>query len=233
MTDGDSITVLAFGAAATALGWTRREFPLAARLGDVVAVLEAECPRLAEARGRLRYAVNETLADPDAPLRAGDEIAVIPPVSGGESSANDAAPAVVAALTHEPIDVAALLAEVGDPGCGAVAAFVGVVRAERHPEDGRELRALEYSSYESMAGADLNRIAREALEQHGLTFVRVIHRLGRLGIGEASVAVVVSSAHRAAAFAGCRVIIEQLKVSTPIFKREIWDGGDATWVDDI
>lgn len=236
MSANESITVLAFGAAASALGWSRRELPAAraSRLAELIALLEAECPRMTEARGRLHFAVNERLASPDRELRPGDEVAIIPPVSGGDAEDEQTAFMTIATdLATHPIDVAAMQAEVADRRAGAVAVFLGVVRAETNPHDGRELAALEYTAYESMARSDLRRIAQAAVEQHELTAVRLVHRLGRLAIGEASVAVVVSSTHRAAAFAACRAIIEEVKISTPIFKREIWDDGESTWINDV
>jgi len=135
-------------------------------------------------------------------------------------------------LVREPIDVAALVREVADATVGAVATFVGVVRRGIGP-GGQPLVALEYTAYEPMALAEMERLAQEALRQYELHAVRVVHRLGRLNIGEASVAVVVSAPHRAAAFDACREIIERLKVQVPIFKREIWSGGAATWVNSI
>lgn len=137
-----------------------------------------------------------------------------------------------ARLTREPIDVPALLREVGHEQVGALAVFAGVVRAETGP-DGRPLAALEYSAYEPMALRCMESLAAEATRRHGLHAVRIVHRLGELRIGEMSVAVVVSSAHRAAAMDACRELIERLKVDAPIFKRELWAGGQTSWVNAV
>ncbi len=230
---GESIrvTVLAFGSAAGVLGWHTRDFTLApgASLRDLIDRLEQECPRLAEGRGRVHYALNEQYAGPDAALSDGDEVAVIPPVSGGSVAGG---PAAVARLTREPIDVPELCREVEHERIGAVATFVGVVRAESS-ETGQPLEALEYSAYQSMALREMQRLCDEALATHALHAVRLVHRLGVLPIGDASVAVVASAPHRAAAFDACRWLIEELKKSVPIFKRELWQGGGSKWVDAI
>lgn len=231
MSDQVRIRVLAFGSAVAALGWTQREYTLTApaTLADLIRSLEQECPRLLEARGRVRYAVNEQYAAAEAALHADDEVAIIPPVSGGDVEEGRRADA---RLTRAPIDLAALYAEVSDASCGAIASFVGIVRAERDAS-GHELEALEYEAYETMALGEMQRIAAEQCGSQGVWAVRVVHRLGRLTIGEASVAVVVSSEHRAAALAACREIMEQVKAGVPIFKREIWRDAPPTWVDPI
>lgn len=138
----------------------------------------------------------------------------------------------VATITHAPIDTSALLRDVERADVGALALFVGVVRAERS-EDGIELVGLDYSAYEPMARAELARAVTEVTSTHAISAARAVHRLGRLRIGEASVAVAVSAPHRAAAFAACREIIERVKADVPIFKRELWANGTTTWVDGI
>ncbi|MEP0846153.1 MAG: molybdenum cofactor biosynthesis protein MoaE [Phycisphaerae bacterium] len=137
-----------------------------------------------------------------------------------------------ARLVREPIDVVRLESEVQDARVGAVATFVGVVRTESRA-DGVPLRALEYSAYEPMAASVLQQLAADAAQHADVYAIRIVHRLGTLHVGEASVAVVVGSAHRAAAFDACREAIERLKAEVPIFKREIWDDGGASWVDGI
>jgi molybdopterin synthase catalytic subunit len=223
------VTVLAFGSAVDVLGWAEREFPLPAdaTLGGVVAVLEREHPRLIEGRGRLRYAVNQQYATSATALRAGDEVAIIPPVAGGDSAAD--APAA-ARLVREPIDIAALHADVAEAGIGAVATFAGLVREET-AADGSLLRALEYTAYEPMARGEMQRVCDAALKDFAVQRVVLVHRLGTLRIGEASVAVVVSAAHRGAALDACRAVIEGLKASVPIFKREVWASGATSWVE--
>jgi molybdopterin synthase catalytic subunit len=231
-----SVTVLAFGSAAAVLGWPQRRvtLPTGARLSMLVEMLEEQCPRLAEGRGRLRFAVNERYAAPESVLSEGDEVAIIPPVSGG-SGAGEAAENVsrqAVRLVREPINVAALLGEVADPGSGAVATFVGVVRAERGPA-GQPLEALEYSAYETMALTEMNRLCTEACRRHALRAVRMVHRLGVLPVGEPSVALVVWAAHRDEALSACHSLIEGLKQDVPIFKKEIWLGGSESWVNGI
>lgn len=231
--DRTGVTVVAFGSAVSVLGWSRRtlEISTGARLAAVIEQLENECPRFVEGRGRVRYAVNEAYAGADTVLRAGDEVAIIPPVSGGGPEA-PCARSAVARLTRETIDVRALECEVGAPAAGAVCTFVGLVRAERRA-DGLALEALEYGGHETMALREMQSMCDAALGGHAVHAVRLVHRLGRIAIGEASVAVLVSAPHRAAAFEACRALIESLKKDVPIFKREIWHGGAATWVDPI
>ncbi len=227
MTTREVIRVLAFGSAVEVLGWTERELPWTADLsvGAVVARLEADCPRLIEGRGKLRFAVNQAYATPDRILAAGDELALIPPIAGG-----DVAEPVACRLVHEPIDVPDLLAAVGDPSCGAVNLFVGVVRAETNSV-GQSLAALEYSAYEPMALREMRALCGEVAERHALHQVRLVHRLGRLAIQDAAVAMVTVAPHRAASFDGCRAILEQLKQRVPIFKKELWADGRHSWVE--
>ncbi|MFO0840451.1 MAG: molybdenum cofactor biosynthesis protein MoaE [Phycisphaerae bacterium] len=147
------------------------------------------------------------------------------------SADNSAANARVdATLSHELIDVPAMTRQVEHSGIGAVASFVGVVRSETNSA-GARLAALEYTAYEAMAVGEMRRIAEQTAARYAIHAARLAHRLGRLDIGTASVAVVVSAPHRAAAFDACREIIEELKRSVPIFKREIWAEGAATWVE--
>lgn len=224
---GPTLHILAFGSATDILGWQEREigWRAAMTVRDAIEVLERECPRLAEARGRLKFAVNESYATLDTPLAAGDELAIIPPVAGGELSLP-----FEARLTREPIDVNALMRELDCPESGAIGAFVGVVRAEVNA-DGAALESLEYTAYDSMALAEMNRIIAETADRVPLNGALLVHRLGPLAIGQASVAVLVSTAHRAESFTACREMIEQLKRRVPIFKKERWAGGQQTWVE--
>lgn len=227
-----TVTVAALGSAAGVLGWpsTRVRLCAPARLQDLIDHLERECPRFAEGRGRVHFAVNHGFAGPETILNNDDEVAIIPPVSGGQPDASEIAAA--ARLTREPIDAQRLAAELDRPETGAIASFVGVVRAERDAA-GRELAALEYTAYETMAAELMQSLCQRAMSEHAVSGVRLVHRLGRLGVGEASVVVVAAAAHRAAAFDACRALIEQLKQDVPIFKRELWQDGSASWVDPI
>lgn len=138
----------------------------------------------------------------------------------------------IARICREPIDVAGLAAAVGDASCGAIATFAGVVRAETRA-DGAALEALEYSAYEDMALTELQSLCEAMLREYSVFAVRAVHRLGVLRIGEASIVLVVSAGHRGAAFDACRELMERIKRDVPIFKREIWRNGAATWVNSI
>ncbi|MEE8169097.1 MAG: molybdenum cofactor biosynthesis protein MoaE [Phycisphaerae bacterium] len=131
-------------------------------------------------------------------------------------------------LIREPIDVPALMASLQRPEAGALTSFLGTVRAERSAS-GRALAALDYQAYEDMALEQMRGLRERALKQFDVLDVAVAHRLGRIPLGEASVAVVVSAAHRAAAFDAGRWIIDTLKVDVPIWKRDVWDDGSTNW----
>lgn len=226
MTTPATVHVVAFGSAVEALGWTRREVAVRAgdTVADVLAQLEAESARLAAARHRLRFAVNQHYAALSDTLNAGDELALIPPVSGGAEPA--------ARLVREAIDPLGLIREIENAAVGAIASFFGTVRYETR-SDGVGLRALEYSAYDGMALADMARLCTLAAQQHKIYKAVLVHRLGVLKTGDISVAVVVSAAHRGAAFDACRMLIEEVKKSTPIFKRELWHDGRQDWVDGV
>ena len=135
-------------------------------------------------------------------------------------------------LTEAPLDVAAMLAAVTDPGCGALAVFVGTVRSHNDPQDGREVVAIDYTGYESMAARTLERIAAElAAAAPGLR-VLLRHRLGRLAVGEASIAIVAASPRRDAALGAIRAALERVKSEAPIWKREIYADGGVRWRED-
>jgi len=181
-------------------GEVELDLPEGARVGDAL-------ERLRDVAGDVPVvmAVNREYADADAPLSAGDELALVPPVSGGE-----AATAHVE-ITAEPLDLDALRRRVRDPRAGAVVCFEGVTRAVPH---------LVYEAYEEMARAAIARIVDEAVAEHGLCAAAVAHRVGEVPLSEPSVAIAVSAPHRAEAFAGARAIIDRLKEQVPIWKRE-------------
>jgi molybdopterin converting factor subunit 1 len=188
------------------------ELPDGARVSDAL----ASEPLAALADGiPLVMAVNREYADGERVLDSGDELALIPPVSGGSTAA---APWV--RVSEEPLSVDALAARVRDPRAGAVVTFSGVTRA---------VERLEYEAYAEMAEERMRAIAGDALERHGLCAVALEHRVGEVPLSEPSVIVAVSAAHRGEAFAGAREIIDRVKAEAPIWKKEI-EGGDERWV---
>jgi MoaE-MoaD fusion protein len=161
------------------------------------------------------YAVNRKYVEPGHELTDGDEVALIPPVSGGSFR-----------LAESPLDVAAVLREVEDPQAGAVASFVGTVRRRSR---GRDVHYLEYEAFEEMAEPMLAGLGDELTERHGLCAFAVHHRLGRVEIGEPSVVIAVSAPHRSAALDACREAIETLKTTIPLWKKEVYADGEE-WV---
>jgi MoaE-MoaD fusion protein len=167
----------------------------------------------------LAVAVNQSYAVKGCLLRDGDEVALLPPVSGGSGS--------LVELVHEPIDSAALAAQVKEGEDGAVVVFDGIVRNNTR---GRRTLFLVYEAYEEMALRQMRSLAEEAVAVHGVRQVAMVHRLGRLEVGETSVLIAVSSAHRAQAFEACRWLIDTLKKTVPIWKKEHFEDG-AVWAD--
>ena len=163
----------------------------------------------------LVMAVNREYAPAEQVLDPGDELALIPPVSGGSVASPHAA------VTSEPLSLDSLAARVRDPRAGAVVTFQGVTR---------EVESLEYEAYAEMAAERLAQIAEEAIEHHGLCAAAVEHRVGDVPLSEPSVAVAASAPHRGEAFAGAREIIDRVKAEAPIWKKEI-EGGEGRWVE--
>jgi molybdopterin synthase catalytic subunit len=164
----------------------------------------------------LVMAVNREYASEEQVLDAGDELALIPPVSGGSTRA---APWV--RVTSEPLSLDSLATRVVDPGAGAVVTFSGVTR---------EVERLEYEAYGEMAEERMAAIAAEAAERHGLCAVAVEHRVGEVPLSEPSVIVAASAPHRPEAFAGAREVIDRVKAEAPIWKKEI-EGPEGRWVE--
>jgi molybdopterin synthase catalytic subunit len=171
--------------------------------------------------GALAVAVNREYANRSAVLQEGDEIALLPPVSGGAEIAP------VVALIREKIDRDALVAKLKQPSDGAIVVFDGIVRDNTR---GRKTLYLDYEAYEEMALAQMQKLALEAAEKYPIDRVGIVHRLGRLEIGESSIVIVVTSAHRAAGFDACRWLIDTLKRTVPIWKKEHFADG-AVWTD--
>jgi molybdopterin synthase catalytic subunit/molybdopterin converting factor small subunit len=163
----------------------------------------------------LLYAVNKAYADPDRPLADGDEVALIPPVSGGSFR-----------LTEDPIELGAVVAEVTDERAGAIATFTGTTRSESR---GRRVLHLDYEAYAGMAEHVMAEIAAELESRYALCAVAITHRIGRVRIGEASVAIAVSAPHRQDALAACRDAIDALKARVPLWKKEVYEGGEE-WI---
>ena len=178
-------------------------------------------PVLAPLLPVVRVAVNETFGVDDDPVGANDEIALIPPVSGGNAEKID-----LFEVRDTAIEVAEVEAAVRHGGAGAVVSFIGTVRNQTK---GLSVEALEYEAYRSMAEKYLRQIGGEVTERWPEARIAILHRVGRLEVGEASVVIAVASPHRPDAFDGCRHAIERLKEDVPIWKKEIRTDG-SVWV---
>jgi MoaE-MoaD fusion protein len=216
------IRVLFFGVLKdlTGLGSDSPELPEHATVADVLDHYERRLPRLKELMSSLAMSVNQEYASPEVHLKNGDEVALLPPVSGGSYSGR-------VALVHEPIDPAQLLVGIKHPEDGAVVTFDGIVRNHTR---GRPTLFLEYEAYENMALKQMEELAAQARSQFPVHEVVIVHRLGHLEIGETSVFIAVGSVHRAAAFDACRWLIDTLKRVVPIWKKEFFEDG-AVWAD--
>ena len=183
----------------------------------LLAQLADEYPRLAGIATTSAYAVNREDAPCDQPLSAGDEVAFLPPVSGGSG---------LFLVTEREITVDELVQQVVDPTAGAVVTFSGVVRGFSR---GKPVRYLEYEAYKEMAEEKMAEIAREIQTRWGLGKVAVSHRTGHLEVGETSVIIAVAAPHRKEAFEACEYAIDRLKVFVPVWKKEAWADGEV-WV---
>jgi molybdenum cofactor biosynthesis protein MoaC len=197
--------------------WVELELSDGARVADALEALSRD-ERLRELIERLpvRMAVNRDYADPETRLSPGDELALIPPLSGGARPAS-----AQVHIREEPLSLDAVLALVRDPGAGAIVLFQGVTR---------EVDSLDYEAYTEMAQERIERILGECLAAHRLTAAAAEHRVGSVPLGEPSVIVAVSAAHREEAFAAARETIDRIKAEAPIWKREIDGRGGARWV---
>jgi molybdopterin synthase catalytic subunit len=206
------VKVKLFAALRERAGWAERELELAdgAAIGDVWTALD-----LGDEPPGLAYARNREYAARGAPLAAGDEVAVIPPVSGGGFR-----------VQSGPLDLDAVVREVSRPDAGAVATFIGTTREHSR---GRDVTRLEYDAYPEMAEAEMARIADALRARHDILDVAMAHRVGEVPIGEASVVIAVSAAHRVAAMDACREAIDTLKQTVPVWKKEVFEGGEE-WI---
>jgi molybdopterin synthase catalytic subunit len=195
--------------------------PEGATVGDVISHYEARTPRLKDLTASIAMSVNQEYAGPAAKLKSGDEIGLLPPVSGGK--ARDEYTAIV----RERIDTQSLLERIKQPEDGAAVVFEGVVRNHTR---GRRTLYLDYEAYEEMALKQMKELVQQALAEFKIRDAAIVHRLGRLEIGETSVLVVVASGHRTAALEACRWLIDTLKRKVPIWKKEYFEDG-AVWAD--
>ena len=201
--------------------------PEHATLSDVVTHYEDINPRLNELVPSIAVSINQEFARPESPLKEGDEIAFLPPVSGGVSDSESDADRSWSFIVREKIDTQAVLAKLKKTADGAAVIFEGVVRDNSR---GRRTLYLNYEAYEEMALKQMDGLIAQALQQFPIRAVVIVHRLGRLEIGETSVLIAVASAHRAAAFDACRWLIDTLKRTVPIWKKEHFEDG-AVWAD--
>jgi molybdopterin converting factor subunit 1 len=190
------------------------ELPDGARVSDALAALgDIAPPELP-----LVMAINREYARDDRVLDAGDELALIPPVSGGSTEGETL---VWARVTAEPLSIDTIAKRVADPRAGAVVTFSGVTR---------DVESLEYEAYIEMAEEKIAAIVAAAVESHGLCAAAAEHRVGTVPLSEPSVTVAVSAAHRGEAFAGAREIIDRVKAEAPIWKQEV-EGDERRWVE--
>jgi molybdopterin synthase catalytic subunit len=204
-----SVTVRLFAGLRERAGWSQREVT-AATVADIWPALE-----LGDEPAGLLYAVNKEYATPDRALADGDEVALIPPVSGGAFL-----------LSDEPLSLDRAVDEVRDEQAGAIATFTGTTRIQSR---GRTVTHLEYEAYEGMAEQVMAKIAEGLRARYELTAVAIHHRIGRVGIGETSVVIAVSAQHRQDALAACKDAIDELKEHVPLWKKEVYAGGEE-WI---
>jgi molybdopterin synthase catalytic subunit len=191
-------------------GFSERELEGVKRVADVWPALG-----LGEEPAGLLYAVNRSYADRESELNDGDEVGIIPPVSGGAFL-----------LSGEPLSLDAVVREVASDHAGAIATFTGTTRIESR---GRQVVHLDYEAYEGMAEQVMAELAEKLKRRYDLCEVAIHHRVGRVGIGETSVVIAVSAPHRDAALAACKDAIDTLKEQVPLWKKEVYEGGEE-WI---
>jgi MoaE-MoaD fusion protein len=205
-----TVTVKLFAGLRERAGWSERELDGVSRVGDVWPALG-----LGAEPGGLLYAVNKEYAQRERELAEGDEVAVIPPVSGGSFR-----------LSAEQLSLDAVVDEVRSDRAGAIATFVGTTRVESR---GRVVEHLDYEAYEGMAENVMAEIAAALKQRYDLCEIAIHHRTGRVEIGDASVVIAVSAPHRQDALAACRDAIDTLKEQVPLWKKEVYEGGEE-WI---
>lgn len=199
------------------------ELPSRSTLADLVAHCTEKFPKLSGFSGSLAFSINQEYASKTTVLNENDEVALLPPVSGG-ATATERGSDLNVHLVREKIETQKILENIKQPEDGAVALFEGIVRNHSR---GRKTLYLEYEAYEDMALRQMQSLVDDAKKKLPIRDAVIIHRLGRLEIGETSVLIVVSSAHRAAAFDACRWLIDTLKQQVPIWKKEFFEDGTA------
>jgi molybdopterin synthase catalytic subunit/molybdopterin converting factor small subunit len=207
------VRVKLFAALRERVGASERELELPE--GASVADAWAAIPELGAEPSGLLYALNREYVARERALADGDELALIPPVSGGAFR-----------LTADPIDLEAVVAEVADERAGAIATFVGTTRIESR---GHTVTRLEYEAYEGMAEDVMAELAADLKGRYDLAELAIHHRIGRVEIGEPSVVIAASAAHRHAALAACHEAIDRLKETVPLWKKEVYEGGEE-WI---
>jgi molybdopterin synthase catalytic subunit/molybdopterin converting factor small subunit len=205
-----TVTVRLFAGLRERAGWAVRKLDGVDRVADVWPQLG-----LGDEPEGLLYAVNQVYADRDRPLADADEVALIPPVSGGAFL-----------LSAEPLDAEEVVRQVADERAGGIATFIGTTRITSR---GRTVRYLEYEAYEGMAEKAMAELVEALKRRYDLCEVAIAHRVGRVEIGEQSVVIAVSAPHRADALAACKDAIDTLKETVPLWKKEVYEGGEE-WI---
>jgi molybdopterin synthase catalytic subunit/molybdopterin converting factor small subunit len=226
------VHILPFGIFKDWIASTTLELPEGATVARLLDHLSSNGSRVPPSTWTsIAVSVNAEYAQPTQVLRDGDEVGLLPPVSGGDGSSPDhvleTTPPTAVALTREPIEAASLAASAKAGEDGAVVVFDGIVRNNSR---GRQTLHLDYEAYEEMALKQMKDLATQARERFGVRLVSIVHRLGRLTVGETSVLIVVASAHRAQAYEASRFLIDTLKKTVPIWKKETFVDG-AVWSD--
>jgi molybdopterin synthase catalytic subunit len=218
------INVLLFGQAREWVGSSSVDITVEtpATVESAFANLKSRHPRLGEIERSLLFAVNEEYASRSQPLTEGDNLAVLPPVSGGESESRD-----IFEITRDSIDIAKLRERLLEGDSGAVVVFDGVAR---NNTKGRPTLYLEYEGYEPMALRTMEQIGREVHERWPINRIGIMHRLGRIQTTQSSVVIIVTSAHRKIAFEACHYAIDRLKKIVPVWKKEYFEDGEV-WVE--
>jgi MoaE-MoaD fusion protein len=223
------IKVLLFGQLKDIIGRPEEnlDFESGTSVSDLMAHYAKRFPKFGPMAGSIACSVNQEYAAGSVVLHEGDEVGLLPPVSGGSQAPAIPLHSEHCAIVRAPILIDDVKQNLEAPEDGAAVIFEGVVRNNTR---GRRTLYLDYEAYETMALNQMEKLVQEALELYKVRRIRIVHRLGRLEIGEASVVIAVASAHRGAAFDACRWIIDTLKKTVPIWKKEYFEDG-AVWAD--